>query len=65
MKPKERILNFLKDNGKQPTSRISQDTTINYYKVKKLLFELLKEKKVKKIEKNSFTYWEVNNKEKT
>lgn len=59
MKPKERIIEFLKKDGEKSTSEICQETTINYYKILKLLKDLEKENKIAKNIKNNFTYWRM------
>ena len=55
---KDRILKTLKDFGRIPTSRVAGIVGMNTERARALLEELLKEKKVKKIQETNATYWE-------
>ncbi len=59
MENKERIIKTLKNFGKLPTSRIAAIVGMNGDRVKDVLDALVKEKRIKKLEETTATYWEV------
>lgn len=62
---KESILKYLKQCGVPvPSTKISVELARNYYIIQKVLEALLKDKLIKKIQMNSSTYWELNDKNK-
>ncbi len=62
MEDKEKIKKTLKDFGRLPTSRIGAIIGMHLDKAKRLLNELLEEKKVIKIKETNSIYWEITNK---
>ena len=62
IKIKEEIIMALEKSGRVSTSRMAGITGIFQPKVKRLLEELVKEKKAKKIQETLATYWEINKK---
>lgn len=57
---KEKILKLLKEQKRLSTSRVAGFLGIDYSYCLKLLNELVKEKKIKKIEETLATYWSLN-----
>ena len=58
MNAKEKILKILK-KGRKSTSAVAEAVKIDYNYATKLLEELLKENKIKKINETIATYWEL------
>lgn len=58
-KSKKVILEWLKDLGRISTSRVAGIIGKNIVDTKKLLEELLSEKKIKKDEETNSTYWSI------
>ena len=56
---KELILNILEKNPTISTARISHMIKADQYRTISLLEELLKEKKVIRIQTDKFTFWEL------
>jgi len=54
-----KILKALKTYGRLPTSRLGAIVGANYETTIKVLNELEKEKKIKKTEETTATYWEL------
>ena len=57
------IIDFLKEEGMSSTGKIAGNIKSNQWSTEGYLKELLKEKKVKKMETPNATYWELNKKE--
>lgn len=60
-KKKEKIIYWLHEFGRLPTSRFTGLLGVNHDTIKKLLNELEEEKRIKRIEETLATYWEINN----
>jgi len=55
----ELILEILEDEGTVSTTRISDKIKANNFTTKTLLEDLLKQKKVKRIQFKNMTFWEL------
>jgi len=55
----KKVINYLKKNGKSPTTQIQVFTKINHYELKPLLIEMKKKELIKLDIKNKFEYWEL------
>lgn len=55
----KRILETLENGDILPTTKISFLSRLNYYETEIILEELMKLKLIKKIKKNSATYWSI------